>query len=171
MPHTGEDLSKELQKVWWRYLPWLRRNRGLGIAVRRFDPPYTGSGFTPQLVRYFAIHHSGRGINPRPAGRGRICPPPPGFSQLVQNRCRYRHKFGVPYSTSNDQILSKSVGNFWETDVFVGSLHANFDQNRFNVKKFAKNRISKQTAQKDQHGCKILRSTKWLSRNFKIISL
>ena len=37
---------------------------------------------------------------------------------------------------------------FWEIDVFVRSLHANFDQNRLNVKKFAKNRVLKKTAQK-----------------------
>ena len=48
--------------------------------------------------------------------------------------------------------------NFWEIDVFVGSLHANFDQNRLNVKKFAKNRVLKQTAQKDQNRCKLTRS-------------
>ena len=69
--------------------------------------------------------------------------------------------------TKFGQNLSENIG---EIDVFVGSLYANFDQNRLNVKKFAKNRVLKQTAQKDQCRCKMTRSTKWLSRNFKILS-
>ena len=40
--------------------------------------------------------------------------------------------------------------NLLEIDVFVVLLHANFDQNRLNGKKFAKNRGLEQTAQKDQ---------------------
>ena len=60
--------------------------------------------------------------------------------------------------------------NFLEIDVFVGSFHANFDQNRFNVKKFAKNRVLKKTTQKDQYRCKMVRSTKWLSQNVTILS-
>ena len=59
---------------------------------------------------------------------------------------------------------------FEKLTFFVGSLHANFDQNRLNVKKFAKNNVLKQTAQQDQYKCKVTRSTKWLSRNFKILS-
>ena len=51
--------------------------------------------------------------------------------------------------------------NIREIDVFVRSLHANFDKNGLNVKKFAKNRVLKQTAQKDQYRCKMTRSTKW----------
>ena len=47
------------------------------------------------------------------------------------------------------QIWSKSVGIFLRNWRFVGSLHANFDQNRLNVKKFAKNRVLKQAARKD----------------------
>ena len=62
-------------------------------------------------------------------------------------------KFGVPYSTSILNRMTKFGRNrsekFREIDVFVGSLHANFDQNRLNVKKFAKNRVLKETAQKD----------------------
>ena len=52
----------------------------------------------------------------------------------------------------------------------MGSLHANFDQNRLNIKKFTKNRVLKQSAQKSLDRCKITRSTKWLSRNFEILS-
>ena len=33
----------------------------------------------------------------------------------------------------------------------MGSLHANFDKNRISVKKFVKNRVLKQTPQKDQY--------------------
>ena len=58
----------------------------------------------------------------------------------------------------------------WKNDVFVGSLHANFDQNRLNVKKFPENRVLKETIQKHQYRCKMTSSTKWLSRNFKIKS-
>ena len=39
--------------------------------------------------------------------------------------------------------------NFGEIDVFVGSLHADFDQNWLNIKKFAKNRVLKETTQKN----------------------
>ena len=60
------------------------------------------------------------------------------------------------------------IGKFLEIDVFVGSLHVNFDPNRRNVKKFAKNGVFKQAAQRDYYRRKITRSTKWLSRNFKI---
>ena len=59
--------------------------------------------------------------------------------------------------------------NVWEIDVFVESLHTNFDQNRLNVMKFRKNRVFKQLARKDQYGCKMTSSTKWLSRNCKIL--
>ena len=41
---------------------------------------------------------------------------------------------------------SKTVAYIF-ADVFVGSLHANFDQNRLNVKTFAKNRVLKETTQ------------------------
>ena len=51
---------------------------------------------------------------------------------------------------------------YWEIYVFVWQLQADFDQNRLNVKKFAKNEILKQTAQKDQYRCKITRYPKWL---------
>ena len=37
---------------------------------------------------------------------------------------------------------------FWEIDVFVGSLHANFNQNRLNVKKFTENSVLKETTHK-----------------------
>ena len=44
--------------------------------------------------------------------------------------------------TSNDQICPNRLNFFFlEIDVFLGSLYANFDQNRLNVKKFAKNRV------------------------------
>ena len=39
---------------------------------------------------------------------------------------------------------------FLEIDIFVGSLHINFDQNWLNVKKFTKTMGLKQTALKDQ---------------------
>ena len=39
---------------------------------------------------------------------------------------------------------------FGEIYVFMGSLHANFDQNRLKIKKFAKNKTLKQTTQKDK---------------------
>ena len=56
-----------------------------------------------------------------------------------------------------------------EIDFFVGPFHANFDQNRLNVKKYTKDRILKQTTQKDKKS-KITRSTKWLCQNVKVLS-
>ena len=78
----------------------------------------------------------------------------------------------VPYPTSIWHRMTKFGRNqseiFYEIDVFVGSLHANFDQNRLNVKKYAKNSFQAKHT-KDQYRCKMTRSTKWLSRNFKIL--
>ena len=84
-------------------------------------------------------------------------------------------KIGVPYTTSIWHPMIKfcwNIGrNVFEKLTFlkVWSLQAKFDQNQLNVKKFAKNRGLKQTAQKDQHRCKT-RSPKCLSQNFKILS-
>ena len=81
---------------------------------------------------------------------------------------------GVPYSTLIWHQMTKfgrnQLENFWEIDVLVGSLPINFDQNRIHVKKFAKNRVLKETVQKDQNTFKVTRSTEWRSRNFKILN-
>ena len=55
---------------------------------------------------------------------------------------------------------------FLKNRCFGGSFHANFDQNRLNVRKCAKNKVLKQVLQKEQHRCKTTRSTKWQSRKF-----
>ena len=98
--------------------------------------------------------------------------PPVFFQNNSKTVADISTKFGIPYPTSIWHQMTKFGRNrsekFWEIDVFVGSLHANFYQNRLNVKKFAKNRYLKQTEQKDQYRCTMTRSTKWLSRNFKI---
>ena len=100
------------------------------------------------------------------------------FSWFFQNNSKIvadiDTKFGVPYSTAMWHRMTKFGRNrskfFLEIDVLVGSLNANFDQNRLNVNKFPKKRVSKQTTQKDQYTCKMTRSTKSLSRNFKLLS-
>ena len=91
-------------------------------------------------------------FNPRNAGEGVRISLPPGSPEKLQNRCRYRHKIWCPLTyinlTSNDQISSKSAGFFFNWR-FCGVTSRQFDQNRLNVKTFAKNRILRQTAQKD----------------------
>ena len=96
-------------------------------------------------------------VNTRPAGGGGGGQnlPTPGISRITPKPLQISTQhFCVPYATSLWHRMTKFGRNrsetFWEIDVFVGSLHANFDQNRLNVKKFAKNRVLKQTAQKDQ---------------------
>ena len=83
-------------------------------------------------------------------------------------------KFVASYPASIWHRMAKFCrnrpNNCWEMYFFVGSLHVNFEQNRLNVKKLAKNRVLRQTAQKSHLRCKITRSTKWLPRNFKILS-
>ena len=81
---------------------------------------------------------------PRCTGGDRICP----LLDFLNNSkivADIDTKFDVPYPTSIWQYVTKFGRNrsefCWEIDVFVGSLHANFDQNRLNVKKFAKNRV------------------------------
>ena len=104
---------------------------------------------------------------------GRICPLL-DFLNNSKTVADIDTKFGVPYYTSIWHRMTTSgrnrSENFWEIDVFVRSLHANLDQNRLNVKKFAKNRALKEITQKDQYRCTITGSTKWVSRNFKITS-
>ena len=79
-----------------------------------------------------------------PLGGGAESAPPVFFSRITPKQLQIStYVSTLPYIdwTSNDQIWLKSVGTFFlEIDVFVGSLHANFEQNRLNVKKFAKNR-------------------------------
>ena len=80
-------------------------------------------------------------FNPQPAGGGRICPLP-DFLNNSKTVADIDTKLGVPYPTSMWHRMTKfgrnRSENFWEIDVFVGSLHTNFEQNRLNVKKFAK---------------------------------
>ena len=90
-------------------------------------------------------------------------------------------KFSVPYPTSIWYLMIKFDWNrseiFREIDVFVGSLRANFSQNRLNVSaqnrlqfRLAKNKFSKKPAQTDQYKCNMTRSTKWQSWNFQTLS-
>ena len=116
-------------------------------------------------------------LNPRHAGRGsKICPLLV-FLNNSKTVADIDTKFGVPYHISILHQMTKCCRNlrdfFPDIDAFVGSLHANLDQNRLNVKKFTKNRVLKQTAQKDQYRCNITRSTNSILKlqNFEFSTL
>ena len=109
-----------------------------------------------------------------PLGGGdRICPVLV-FQNNPKTVVEIDTKFGVPYPPSIWHQMTKFCRNrqenVWEIYVFVGLLHASFDQNQLNVKKFAKNKFLKQTTQKERYRCKITRSTKSISRNFEFLT-
>ena len=115
-------------------------------------------------INFFHSDNSHRewALTSSPLGRAESVP---SFCQ--NNSKNFAHidtKFGVPYPILIWHRMTKFCRNwsesFWEIYVFVGWLPAKFDQNRLNVNKFAKNRVLKKTAQKDQYRCKITRPTK-----------
>ena len=114
---------------------------------------------------WFVTPRPAEGADSAPSWSSRITPKP---LQILTQNLIILHQLYIHRMT---KFCGNRPANFLKIEVLVGSPHANFDQNRINVEKFDKKQdLKANRTKKKQETCKMTRSTKWLTRNFEILS-
>ena len=142
--------------------------------------PYCCRAPTPVIVHPWwttntvsEVRH-GYFINPRLTGGGGVWRPPlPNIRDSSKTNSAIDVKLGRPSHTTilhrPWNFFLKSVGNFWDMVDFVTSLHATFGRKLAKLRGSVEDAVFNENANGKHQRRKMRRSTRWLSRFFKIL--